>query len=162
MAESSADFGGGITYAESQQYHDRQQQMDRLSEGSGATEDGDGDVDYTTKGGDDDGRYPEKAQLEEAGYRYESALRSCGHGKAQWQVHSHVQPALGHFWLFSRLTCACFKLFAALAIGLAADSIEQFVIGFILPSTQQELCLNEERSAWLGKFKLELDDKFVP
>ena len=43
-----------------------------------------------------------------------------------------------------------FKLFAALAIGLAADSIEQFVIGFILPSTQQDLCLNEERSAWLG------------
>ena len=58
--------------------------------------------------------------------RYESALRSCGHGKAQWQ------------------------LFAAISIGLAADSIEQFVIGFILPSTQRDLCLNETRSAWLG------------
>ena len=43
------------------------------------------------------------------------------------------------------------KLFAAIAVGLAADSIEQFVIGFILPSTQQDLCLNEQRSAWLGE-----------
>ena len=89
MAESSADFGGGITYAENQKYRTDQSgqsgHCDRLSEGSGATEDGDGDVDYTNKG-DDDGRYPEKAQLEEAGYRYESALRSCGHGRAQWQV----------------------------------------------------------------------------
>ena len=115
MAESSADFGGGITYAESQQYHDRQQQMDRLSEGSGQTEDGDGDVDYTTKGGDDDGRYPEKAQLEEAGYRYESALRSCGHGKAQWQVHPRIHNResrsgmFGHdILLFSRLTMSMF------------------------------------------------------
>jgi len=86
MAESSADFGGGITNAENQKYREKQnQQFDRLSEGSGATEDGDGETDYITKG-DDDGRYPEKAQLEEAGYRYESALRSCGHGRAQWQV----------------------------------------------------------------------------
>ena len=46
------------------------------------------------------------------------------------------------------------KLFAAIAVGLAADSIEQFVIGFILPSTQQDLCLNEQRSAWLGESKL--------
>ena len=100
-----------------------------MSEGSGATEDGDDLVqtDYHgSKSGDDDGRYPEKAQLEEAGYRYESALRSCGHGRAQWQ------------------------LFAAISVGLAADSIEQFVIGFILPSTQQDLCLNEQRTAWLG------------
>ena len=61
-------------------------QFDRASDvGSGATEDGDEDADYIVKDGDD-GRYPEKAQLEEAGYRYEAALRSCGHGKMQWMV----------------------------------------------------------------------------
>ncbi|CAG5099180.1 Oidioi.mRNA.OKI2018_I69.XSR.g16322.t1.cds [Oikopleura dioica] len=122
MAESSADWGGG---AYEQQYAG-QSQFDRASDvGSGATEDGDEDADYIVKDGDD-GRYPEKAQLEEAGYRYEAALRSCGHGKMQWMI------------------------FAALSIGLAAESIEQFVIGFILPSTQKDLCLTEERSAWLG------------
>ena len=83
MAESSADFGGGITYDENKKY--KKDQFDRLSEDSGATEDGDEEIDYTTRN-DDDGRYPEKAQLEEAGYRYEAALRSCGHGRAQWQV----------------------------------------------------------------------------
>ena len=64
-----------------------QQNFDRMSEGSGATEDGDDHLGQDYVGGGDDGRYPEKAQLEEAGYRYESALRSCGHGRAQWQVN---------------------------------------------------------------------------
>ena len=61
-----------------------------MSEGSGATEDGDDHLGQDYVGGGDDGRYPEKAQLEEAGYRYESALRSCGHGRAQWQVSSKI------------------------------------------------------------------------
>ena len=67
-----------------------QQNFDRMSEGSGATEDGDDHLGQDYVGGGDDGRYPEKAQLEEAGYRYESALRSCGHGRAQWQVSSKM------------------------------------------------------------------------
>ena len=45
MAESSADFGGGLNYAP-QNTHSN---FDRLSEGSGATEDGDAEVDYTMK-----------------------------------------------------------------------------------------------------------------
>ena len=61
-----------------------------MSEGSGATEDGDDHLGQDYVGGGDDGRYPEKAQLEEAGYRYESALRSCGHGRAQWQVNKYT------------------------------------------------------------------------
>ena len=68
-----------------------QQNFDRMSEGSGATEDGDDHLGQDYVGGGDDGRYPEKAQLEEAGYRYESALRSCGHGRAQWQVNIGVK-----------------------------------------------------------------------
>ena len=67
-----------------------QQNFDRMSEGSGATEDGDDHLGQDYVGGGDDGRYPEKAQLEEAGYRYESALRSCGHGRAQWQVNKYT------------------------------------------------------------------------
>ena len=86
VGESSADYGGGITHEENLQYKQQQQPgFDRMSEGSGATEDGDEQPEFMGRG-DDDGRYPEKAQLEEAGYRYESALRSCGHGRAQWQV----------------------------------------------------------------------------
>jgi len=90
VGESSADYGGGITHEENMQYKQQsnhhQPGFDRMSEGSGATEDGDEQPEFMGRGGDDDGRYPEKAQLEEAGYRYESALRSCGHGRAQWQV----------------------------------------------------------------------------
>ena len=65
-------LSGGITQNESDRYRAQQQQFDRASIGSGATEDGDDlgcQPDYGTKSGDDDGRYPEKAQLEEAGYR---------------------------------------------------------------------------------------------
>ena len=67
-------LSGGITQNENDRYRAQQQQnFDRASIGSGATEDGDDlgcQPDYGTKSGDDDGRYPEKAQLEEAGYRF--------------------------------------------------------------------------------------------
>ena len=47
MAESSADFGGGVSYSHTQVA--QSSNFDRLSEGSGATEDGDAEVDYTMK-----------------------------------------------------------------------------------------------------------------
>ena len=49
MAESSADFGGGVSYSHTQVA--QSSNFDRLSEGSGATEDGDAEVDYTMKVG---------------------------------------------------------------------------------------------------------------
>ena len=102
VGESSADYGGGITHEENMQYKQQsnhQPGFDRMSEGSGATEDGDEQPEFMGRGGDDDGRYPEKAQLEEAGYRYESALRSCGHGRAQWQV-TLEKTLVASTWLF--------------------------------------------------------------
>ncbi|KAG8190263.1 hypothetical protein JTE90_025780 [Oedothorax gibbosus] len=41
-------------------------------------------------------------------------------------------------------------LFMILGLGLAADSIEVFVIAYILPSAERELCMDSYRKGWLA------------
>ncbi|XP_054724948.1 synaptic vesicle glycoprotein 2B-like [Uloborus diversus] len=52
--------------------------------------------------------------------------------------------AQGGFGLFQ-----CF-LFCVLGLGLAADSIEVFVIAYVLPSAEKELCMDDYRKGWLA------------
>ncbi|PRD33865.1 UNVERIFIED_CONTAM: Synaptic vesicle glycoprotein 2B [Trichonephila clavipes] len=41
-------------------------------------------------------------------------------------------------------------LFLVLGLGLAADSIEVFVIAYVLPSAERELCMDDTRKGWLA------------
>lgn len=41
-------------------------------------------------------------------------------------------------------------LFFVLGLGLAADSVEVFVIAYVLPSAEKELCMDDSRKGWLG------------
>lgn len=47
-------------------------------------------------------------------------------------------------------------LFFVLGLGLAADSVEVFVIAYVLPSAEKELCMDDSRKGWLGKYKLNI------
>jgi hypothetical protein len=37
-------------------------------------------------------------------------------------------------------------------LGLAADTVELFVIPYILPSAEVELCIDESQKGWLSKY----------
>jgi len=58
-----------------------------------------------------------------------------------------------------------FQIFAAFCTGLslAADTVEFFVVPYILPSAEVELCIEDSEKGWLGKilyFFLQIN-KFV-
>lgn len=46
-----------------------------------------------------------------------------------------------------------FQIFAAFCTGLslAADTVEIFVVPYILPSAEVELCIEDNEKGWLGK-----------
>lgn len=46
-----------------------------------------------------------------------------------------------------------FQIFAAFCTGLslAADTVEFFVIPYILPSAEVELCIEDSEKGWLSK-----------
>lgn len=46
-----------------------------------------------------------------------------------------------------------FQIFAAFCTGLslAADTVEIFVVPYILPSAEVELCIKDNEKGWLGK-----------
>jgi hypothetical protein len=46
-----------------------------------------------------------------------------------------------------------FQIFAAFCTGLslAADTVEFFVVPYILPSAEVELCIEDNEKGWLGK-----------
>lgn len=46
-----------------------------------------------------------------------------------------------------------FQIFAAFCTGLslAADTVEFFVVPYILPSAEVELCIEDSEKGWLGK-----------
>uniref|UniRef100_A0A6Q2YCK9 Synaptic vesicle glycoprotein 2A n=1 Tax=Esox lucius TaxID=8010 RepID=A0A6Q2YCK9_ESOLU len=63
---------------------------------------------------------------EELAQQYESILQECGHGKFQW------------------------TLYFVLGLALMADGVEIFVVGFVLPSAEKDMCLSEESKGMLG------------
>eukprot|EP00058_Branchiostoma_floridae_P020012 XP_002605502.1 hypothetical protein BRAFLDRAFT_92924 [Branchiostoma floridae] len=69
---------------------------------------------------------PDLSPTTQLAHDYENALQEAGFGRYQW------------------------TLFAALGMGLAADGVEIFVVGFVLPSAERDLCLSDQRKGWLG------------
>nr|XP_046182744.1 synaptic vesicle glycoprotein 2A-like [Oncorhynchus gorbuscha]XP_046182745.1 synaptic vesicle glycoprotein 2A-like [Oncorhynchus gorbuscha] len=63
---------------------------------------------------------------EELAQQYETILQECGHGKFQW------------------------TLYFVLGLALMADGVEIFVVGFVLPSAEKDMCLSEESKGMLG------------
>lgn len=64
---------------------------------------------------------------DELAQQYETILQECGHGKFQW------------------------TLYFVLGLALMADGVEIFVVGFVLPSAEKDMCLSEPNKGMLGK-----------
>lgn len=67
------------------------------------------------------------SDLEELSEQYEYIMEECGHGKFQWM------------------------LFIVLGLALMADGVECFVVAFVLPSAEKDLCLSNAEKGMLGK-----------
>uniref|UniRef100_A0A8C2WWG6 Synaptic vesicle glycoprotein 2Ca n=1 Tax=Cyclopterus lumpus TaxID=8103 RepID=A0A8C2WWG6_CYCLU len=67
-----------------------------------------------------------EADEEELAQQYELIIQECGHGRFQWQ------------------------LFLVLGLALMSDGVEVFVVGFVLPSAETDMCVPDSRSGWLG------------
>ncbi|CAL1615948.1 unnamed protein product [Knipowitschia caucasica] len=63
---------------------------------------------------------------EELAQQYELIIQECGHGRFQWQ------------------------LFLVLGLALMSDGVEVFVVGFVLPSAETDMCVPDSSSGWLG------------
>lgn len=68
-----------------------------------------------------------QADEEELAQQYELIIQECGHGRFQWQ------------------------LFFTLGLALMSDGVEVFVVGFVLPSAETDMCASDSSSGWLGK-----------
>ncbi|XP_014848383.1 PREDICTED: synaptic vesicle glycoprotein 2C [Poecilia mexicana] len=66
------------------------------------------------------------ADEEELAQQYELIMQECGHGSFQWQ------------------------LFFVLGLALMSDGVEVFVVGFVLPSAETDMCVPNSSSGWLG------------
>ncbi|XP_077087132.1 synaptic vesicle glycoprotein 2Ca [Siphateles boraxobius] len=67
-----------------------------------------------------------QADEEELAQQYELIIQECGHGRFQWQ------------------------LFFTLGLALMSDGVEVFVVGFVLPSAETDMCAPDSSSGWLG------------
>uniref|UniRef100_A0A672KV19 Synaptic vesicle glycoprotein 2C-like n=1 Tax=Sinocyclocheilus grahami TaxID=75366 RepID=A0A672KV19_SINGR len=67
-----------------------------------------------------------QADEEELAQQYELIIQECGHGRFQWQ------------------------LFFTLGLALMSDGVEVFVVGFVLPSAEMDMCVPDSSSGWLG------------
>ncbi|KAM9754843.1 LOW QUALITY PROTEIN: synaptic vesicle glycoprotein 2B-like [Menidia menidia] len=66
------------------------------------------------------------SDLEELAQQYEDIMEDCGHGRFQW------------------------TLFLVLGLALMADGVECFVVAFVLPSAEKDLCLSNAEKGTLG------------
>ncbi|KAK1902202.1 Synaptic vesicle glycoprotein 2B [Dissostichus eleginoides] len=66
------------------------------------------------------------SELEELSEQYEDIMEDCGHGKFQW------------------------TLFVVLGLALMADGVECFVVAFVLPSAEKDLCLSNAEKGMLA------------
>ncbi|XP_068131257.1 synaptic vesicle glycoprotein 2B [Hyperolius riggenbachi] len=63
---------------------------------------------------------------EQLAFQYENIIQECGHGRFQW------------------------TLFFVLGLALMADGVEVFVVGFVLPSAEKDMCLSRSNKGMLG------------
>ncbi|KAJ8271540.1 hypothetical protein COCON_G00103990 [Conger conger] len=76
----------------------------------------------------------EKARAADSGIReeeeladqYEGIMEDCGHGRFQW------------------------TLFVVIGLALMADGVECYVVGFVLPSAEKDMCLSNSKKGMLG------------
>lgn len=68
-----------------------------------------------------------QADEEELAQQYELIMQECGHGRFQWQ------------------------LYFVLGLALMSDGVEVFVVGFVLPSAETDMCVPNSGAGWLGK-----------
>lgn len=68
-----------------------------------------------------------RADEEELAQQYELIIQECGHGRFQW------------------------ALFLVLGLSLMADGVEVFVVGFVLPSAETDMCVEKSTTGWLGE-----------
>lgn len=73
------------------------------------------------------GEAQRRKEREELAQQYEAILRECGHGRFQW------------------------TLYFVLGLALMADGVEVFVVGFVLPSAEKDMCLSDSNKGMLGK-----------
>uniref|UniRef100_A0AAY4E2K0 Major facilitator superfamily (MFS) profile domain-containing protein n=1 Tax=Denticeps clupeoides TaxID=299321 RepID=A0AAY4E2K0_9TELE len=66
------------------------------------------------------------SEQEELAEQYEDIMEDCGHGRFQW------------------------TLFVVLGLALMADSVECFVVSFVLPSAEKDMCLSNAEKGMLG------------
>uniref|UniRef100_A0A672ZM11 Synaptic vesicle glycoprotein 2B-like n=1 Tax=Sphaeramia orbicularis TaxID=375764 RepID=A0A672ZM11_9TELE len=66
------------------------------------------------------------SELQELSEQYEDIMEDCGHGRFQW------------------------TLFIVLGLALMADGVECFVVAFVLPSAEKDLCLSNAEKGMLG------------
>ncbi|KAG7275832.1 hypothetical protein CRUP_016772 [Coryphaenoides rupestris] len=60
--------------------------------------------------------------------QYETIMEDCGHGRFQW------------------------TLFGVLGLALMADGVDSFVVGFVLPSAEKDMCISNADKGMLGKW----------
>uniref|UniRef100_A0A4W4E2D4 Major facilitator superfamily (MFS) profile domain-containing protein n=1 Tax=Electrophorus electricus TaxID=8005 RepID=A0A4W4E2D4_ELEEL len=112
-------------------YQDGQiQQRDDDEEGSSDATEGHDDEDEIYEGeyqGVPTGLEKEKeVEEEELAQQYELIIQECGHGRFQWQ------------------------LFFVLGLALMSDGVQVFVVGFVLPSAETDMCVPNSGAGWLG------------
>lgn len=64
---------------------------------------------------------------EQLAHQYETIIDECGHGRFQW------------------------ILFFVLGLALMADGVEVFVVSFVLPSAEKDMCLSSSKKGMLGE-----------
>ncbi|NXE57316.1 SV2A protein, partial [Casuarius casuarius] len=75
----------------------------------------------------DDAEGQRRKDKEELAQQYELILQECGHGRFQW------------------------TLYFVLGLALMADGVEVFVVGFVLPSAEKDMCLSDSNKGMLGE-----------
>lgn len=81
-----------------------------------------------TPGAFDDSEGQRRKDKEELAQQYELILQECGHGRFQW------------------------SLYFVLGLALMADGVEVFVVGFVLPSAEKDMCLSDSNKGMLGEW----------
>ncbi|XP_058855222.1 synaptic vesicle glycoprotein 2B-like [Acipenser ruthenus] len=72
-------------------------------------------------------RLAERMQDEEQlAHQYEAIIEECGHGRFQW------------------------TLFFVAGLALMADGVECFVVGFVMPSAEKDMCMSNANKGMLG------------
>lgn len=70
----------------------------------------------------------EEEEEESLPEQYETIMEDCGHGRFQWM------------------------LFFVLGLALMADGVDGFVVGFVLPSAEKDMCISNADKGLLGEF----------